>query len=74
MLTLGYATDDGRFILDDETANEYAKGDYATLELIVPLDVEMTIYKVTGVGGAILPKDPAMRERLRTIFRAAAIG
>ncbi len=71
-LRIAHKTEDGAILLDDETAQAYAVGDYPLLRLtITSFDTELALYRITGQSGAILPKDTAQREQYRKLARAA---
>jgi hypothetical protein len=58
-------------LLDDETQRAYARGDYPDEHVTLDeFDMELTIFNVTGLSGAQLPKDHGQREAIRSILAA----
>jgi hypothetical protein len=72
MLPIAYLREGGALLLDDETAQAYAEGDYPTHTLELPgWDAELKILQITGLRGNQLPDEhaPHLREELRRRIR-----
>lgn len=67
-LTAAYLTSDGRLLLNDEPLPD----EFPTTQcLLADWDVELKIFKLTGMHGAPLPSDPTAREALRAALQCA---